>query len=72
MYPTVLISLVRPQVNATLAVKSARHPIKEKIQQTKYIPNDIYATQQNRFQIVTGRHSVATLHDHADLPKGAT
>lgn len=45
---------VRPAVNETFAVKAARHPIKEKLQQTKYIANDIYATQQKRFQIVTG------------------
>jgi DNA mismatch repair protein MSH4 len=45
---------VRPRVNDTLAIKSARHPIKEKVQQTKYVPNDVYATQQRRFQIVTG------------------
>lgn len=35
-------------------VKSGRHPIREKVQQTKFIPNDIYATQQSRFQIITG------------------
>lgn len=45
---------VRPQLSNTLAIKAGRHPIREKIQEAKYIPNDVYATQQKRFQIVTG------------------
>jgi DNA mismatch repair protein MSH4 len=45
---------VRPQLSDTLAIRAGRHPIREKIQNTKFIPNDIYATQQKRFQIVTG------------------
>lgn len=45
---------VRPQFNNTLAFKSARHPIKEKLQQSKFVPNDVYATQQTRLQIITG------------------
>lgn len=45
---------VRPQLSDTLAVRAGRHPIREKIQEEKYIPNDVYATQQKRFQIVTG------------------
>ncbi|KAF2993307.1 MutS protein msh4 [Curvularia kusanoi] len=44
----------RPQLTDTLAIKSGRHPIKEKIMRDKFIPNDIYATQQTRFQIITG------------------
>lgn len=40
--------------SGTLAVEAARHPIKEKIHAAKFVPNDIYATQQNRFQIITG------------------
>lgn len=44
----------RPEFGDTLAVKDARHATKEKCQQLKYIPNDVYATQQSRFQIVTG------------------
>ncbi|TKX25355.1 MutS domain V-containing protein 2 [Elsinoe australis] len=47
-------SYVRPSINPTLAFKSARHPIKEQIQTTKLIPNDIYSTQTRRFQIITG------------------
>ncbi|RMD44352.1 hypothetical protein DV735_g811, partial [Chaetothyriales sp. CBS 134920] len=40
----------------TLALKSARHPILSKILHSSYrlIPNDVYATPQNRFQIITG------------------
>jgi DNA mismatch repair protein MSH4 len=45
---------VRPELTATLAIKAGRHPIRERIQREKYIPNDVYATQQNRLQIVTG------------------
>lgn len=45
---------VRPQLSETLAIKSGRHPIREKTQEARYVPNDVYATQQKRFQIVTG------------------
>ena len=44
----------RPELTDTLAIKSGRHPIREKIQTEKFIPNDAYATQQSRFQIITG------------------
>jgi DNA mismatch repair protein MSH4 len=45
---------VRPELTETLAIKAGRHPVKEKIQREKYIPNDVYATQQSRLQIITG------------------
>ncbi|KMU91108.1 DNA mismatch repair protein mutS [Coccidioides immitis H538.4] len=45
---------VRPELTDTLAIKAGRHPIREKIHSNKFIPNDAYATQQSRFQIVTG------------------
>lgn len=45
---------VRPQIAETLAIRAGRHPIREKIHNTKFIPNDIYATQQTRFQVITG------------------
>ncbi|KAF2112484.1 muts domain V-domain-containing protein [Lophiotrema nucula] len=45
---------VRPSITDTLAIKSGRHPIREKIMKTQYVPNDVYATQQSRLQIVTG------------------
>lgn len=44
----------RPELTQTLAIKSGRHAIREKIHHEKYIPNDAYATQQSRFQIITG------------------
>ena len=44
----------RPELTQTLAIKSGRHPIREKAHQEKFIPNDAYATQQSRFQIITG------------------
>ncbi|KAF2266399.1 hypothetical protein CC78DRAFT_559437 [Lojkania enalia] len=45
---------VRPQITDTLAIKSGRHPIKDKLMHNKFVPNDVYATQQTRFQIITG------------------
>lgn len=44
----------RPEMTGTLAIKSGRHPIREIIRTQKYVPNDAYATQQTRFQIITG------------------
>lgn len=44
----------RPHLTDTLAIQAARHPIKEKIMSNKFVPNDVYATQQTRFQIITG------------------
>ncbi|KAL1654742.1 MutS protein msh4 [Didymella pomorum] len=44
----------RPHLTDTLAIQAARHPIKEKIISNKFVPNDVYATQQTRFQIITG------------------
>jgi len=45
---------VKPELTDTLAIRAGRHPIRDKIQIEKYVPNDVYATQQHRFQIVTG------------------
>lgn len=45
---------VRPELTDTLAIKAGRHPIREKIHSTKYVPNDAYASPQSRFQIITG------------------
>ena len=45
---------IRPELTDALAIKSGRHPIRDKIQANKFIPNDAYATQQTRFQIITG------------------
>lgn len=61
-----LIVIVRPALSDTLAVKAARHPIKEKIQSTRYIPNDVYATQQTRFQIITGMFPKTFDHEITD------
>lgn len=44
----------RPEMAPTLAIKDGRHPIREKIYSEKFVPNDAYATQQSRFQIITG------------------
>ncbi|KKA16378.1 DNA mismatch repair protein [Rasamsonia emersonii CBS 393.64] len=45
---------VRPELTDVLAIKSGRHPIQEKIHRGKFVPNDTYAAQQSRFQIITG------------------
>ncbi|KAH8703415.1 putative DNA mismatch repair protein Msh4 [Talaromyces proteolyticus] len=45
---------IRPEFTNVLAIKSGRHPIHEKIHKDKFVPNDTYAAQQSRFQIVTG------------------
>lgn len=45
---------VRPEITDVLAVKSGRHPLHEKILKDKFVPNDTYAAQQSRFQIITG------------------
>ncbi|KAJ6087734.1 hypothetical protein N7467_006648 [Penicillium canescens] len=45
---------IRPELTDTLAIKAGRHPIREQIHPSKFIPNDAYATPQTRFQIVTG------------------
>lgn len=45
---------IRPELTEVLAIKAGRHPIREKIHANKFVPNDAYATQQERFQIITG------------------
>ncbi|KAL1610968.1 MutS protein msh4 [Nothophoma quercina] len=44
----------RPQLTDTLAIQAGRHPIKERSMANNFVPNDVYATQQTRFQIITG------------------
>lgn len=44
----------RPELTDALAIKSGRHPVRERVDEERYIPNDVYAAQQSRFQIVTG------------------
>lgn len=53
-YLATFYDYIRPELTDTLAIKAGRHPIREKIHSKKYIPNDAYATQQSRFQIITG------------------
>ncbi|GAP87311.2 putative DNA mismatch repair protein Msh4 [Rosellinia necatrix] len=45
---------VRPEISDTLALKSARHPICERAKPERFVPNDAYADEQHRFQIITG------------------
>ncbi len=45
---------VRPEVTRCLAIKAGRHPVHEKAHAEVYVPNDVYADKQKRFQIITG------------------
>jgi DNA mismatch repair protein MSH4 len=45
---------IRPELTDVVAIKSGRHPIQEKIHRGKFVPNDTYAAEQSRFQIITG------------------
>ncbi|XP_047005033.1 mutS protein homolog 4-like [Schistocerca americana] len=49
-----LPSYVCPQFGDRLDVKSSRHPILDFINPTEPVPNDIFATADKNFQIVTG------------------
>ncbi|KAI1873059.1 uncharacterized protein JN550_003312 [Neoarthrinium moseri] len=43
----------RPEFGHTMALQAARHPICDTIQQ-RFVPNDVFASEQHRFQIITG------------------
>ncbi|RYO83855.1 hypothetical protein DL764_009411 [Monosporascus ibericus] len=45
---------VRPEIGTTLALKAARHPICEQLNPGRFVPNDAFANEQHRFQIITG------------------
>ncbi|KAK7970630.1 muts domain V-domain-containing protein [Apiospora saccharicola] len=45
---------IRPEIGSVLALKAARHPIYEKLMQQEFTPNDVFANEQHRFQIITG------------------
>ncbi|OBT70038.1 hypothetical protein VE03_00464 [Pseudogymnoascus sp. 23342-1-I1] len=45
---------VKPEITRCLAIKSGRHPVHEKAHSERFIPNDVYADKQQRFQIITG------------------
>ncbi|KAI0102871.1 muts domain V [Nemania sp. FL0031] len=45
---------IRPETSETLALKSARHPICERVNPEQFVPNDAYANEEHRFQIITG------------------
>lgn len=49
-----LSSYVRPEFTDTLAVKQSRHPILEKISYEPPVPNNIYASQESNFIVITG------------------
>ncbi|KAI1500054.1 muts domain V-domain-containing protein [Biscogniauxia marginata] len=45
---------VRPELSDTLALKGARHPICERVNPENFVPNDVFANDLHRFQIITG------------------
>ncbi|KAI0910537.1 DNA mismatch repair protein Msh4 [Ustulina deusta] len=45
---------IRPEISDTLALKSARNPICERVNPDRFVPNDAYADEQHRFQIISG------------------
>ncbi|KAK9773932.1 putative DNA mismatch repair protein-like protein MutS [Seiridium cardinale] len=45
---------IRPEFGDTLALKAARHPIHEIMMQGRFVPNDVYASEEHRFQAITG------------------
>ncbi|KAI1382005.1 DNA mismatch repair protein-like protein MutS [Hypoxylon crocopeplum] len=45
---------VRPEIGNALALKGARHPICERANPERFVPNDVFANDQHRFQIITG------------------
>ncbi|KAH8548819.1 muts 4 [Umbelopsis sp. PMI_123] len=45
---------VRPEFSDTLAIKSGRHPIRERLSCNQFIPNDVFASDTTNFQNVTG------------------
>ncbi|KAI1134479.1 DNA mismatch repair protein-like protein MutS [Hypoxylon sp. FL0543] len=45
---------VRPEIGHALALKGARHPICERINPERFVPNDVFGNEQHRFQIITG------------------
>jgi DNA mismatch repair protein MSH4 len=61
---------VKPEITDCIAIKSGRHPVREKVSgeilskppkltqfqvhKEKFVPNDVYASQQKRLQIITG------------------
>jgi DNA mismatch repair protein MSH4 len=53
-YNVTLHDYTRPKITQTLGIKAGRHPIREKAQSSTFIPNDVFATQQCRFQVITG------------------
>lgn len=53
-YLVTIQDYTQPEITDVVAIKSGRHPIHEKIHKEKFIPNDTYAAQLSRFQIVTG------------------
>ncbi|KAE8448296.1 hypothetical protein EG329_009540 [Mollisiaceae sp. DMI_Dod_QoI] len=47
-------NFVKPEITDCIAVRSGRHPVREKVHKEKFVPNDVYASAQKRFQIITG------------------
>ncbi|KAI8580090.1 hypothetical protein K450DRAFT_280310 [Umbelopsis ramanniana AG] len=53
-YMCTVADYVRPEFSDTLAIMAGRHPIRERVSCTQFVPNDIFASDTTNFQIVTG------------------
>ncbi|KAI1368734.1 muts domain V [Xylaria arbuscula] len=45
---------IRPEIGDTLALKGARNPICERLNPERFVPNDAFANELHRFQIISG------------------
>jgi hypothetical protein len=55
-----LQGIVRPEFTGTLAVKSGRHPILERLHSAgTVVPNDVYCDDSSSFQMIHGPKSAA-------------
>ncbi|KAM0326295.1 hypothetical protein ACHAQA_006893 [Verticillium albo-atrum] len=45
---------IQPEISETLGLRDARHPILDRILNGAVVPNDVFAQQHCRFQIITG------------------
>lgn len=54
-HASIIQNYVRPEFTGTMAIKSGRHPILEKLQPAgTLVPNDVYCDDSSSFQIIQG------------------
>ncbi|RUS27664.1 hypothetical protein BC938DRAFT_482923 [Jimgerdemannia flammicorona] len=49
-----IANYTRPEFTDTLAIRSGRHPMHERIYLENFVPNDTYASETANFQFITG------------------